>query len=644
MSPSQLDFSELEKVRPPWVIDALRAMASYDLVAAATGLRRFEEDPYYSAELSNITAPDVPFLLALLKPDLPICRPLTLLLGSLVGLNVRADGETEWQRFDDLDSRRHQPSQIAVATAAAIRDGHVAFNALLDAPDATLRCAAAWALYQMAPIDTAALAHRLTIETDEEVRIALIIALVANDVRLPSEGEVEGSTAANIRRIVTAQAPIDASVAAAFARLLVAPPRPTWLFANGMHAQFAASRLLQLGPREPARFELLRQAYATLSSCAPTEDTQAPINVIEKALGWVAFPDDTASQCTLDRTTLTAAQRFVLNEFVVDSFSRCGLEAQQAFVRGDAALDSEVVVADRRQSIAAHVLHARTVGASLEELFEVLSRSVAPQRLFELSLELLAGHLGPGVLLAARDPIARWFAATVTEPRVADYVTRLCNELQREPDEFESIFLFHPYLTELRPSPREFDSIALHVLAAPLPEVPAWLLTFPSARRAELVAQLHATVAVDLWQFCEQPELASCLIDRYLNDACTDDEAMAAQLAPVPTATLRERCGAVVGLRKQALDELLTNRLQRTSLTLSARKIWTMRLELRLPNGSYLLTLNLERWDETGALDLLVSMIEQSPQCVVTVYSSVPETVVAALRLRLNNRISIVDA
>lgn len=69
-----------------------------------------------------------------------------------------------------------------------------------------------------------------------------------------------------------------------------------------------------------------------------------------------------------------------------------------------------------------------------------------------------------------------------------------------------------------------------------------------------------------------------------------------------------------------------------------------MQLELRLSDGSWLLRLDLERLDQTGGQDLLVSMIEQSPQCVVTVYSSVPESVATALRQRLKDRIAVVDA
>ena len=648
MSVAHLDFAELARVRPAWVIEALHALASTDVVTAENGLRCFEEDPYYSDELSKVTAPEVAFLLELLKPERHMCPQLTLLLGSLVALAPRADGETSTQRFQELDPRRHRPSEIAIMTATAICQGRAVFEALLDAQDAALRCAAAWVLYQMAPVDAAALAQRLTIETDETVRIALIIALAANEFPLQSSGEVEGSTAADVRRIVTALAPVDALTAAAFSRLLVAPPLPRLLFANGLLAQLAASRLVQLGPGEPQRFELLRQAYEKLNSPGAISGDPSPIVVLERALGWVAFPGDTARQCTRDRSTLTAPQRFVLHEGIVEGFSRVGHEAQRAFLRGDAALDTVVDVGGQQQTIAEHIVNVQAAAAAFDGLFEALSATLAPQRLFDLSLELLAGQLGPGVTLATRELVARWCAATVTEQRVADYLARLRNELQRDPGEFESLFLFCHYIAEIKPSPREFDAIALKVLAAPFAELPAWLLAFPSARRAHLVAQLNHFIAVDRWQFCDARELAACLLDLYLSDQWQHGENfstvqdMAARLAPVPTAQLLERCRDLGGMRKQAVDELLAQRLQHTSLTLSARKIWTLQLELRLPNGSWLLRLDLERLDQTGGLDLLVSMIEQSPQCVVTVYSSVPESVVTALRLRLNDRIAVV--
>ena len=650
VSEAHLDFVELANVRPAWVIEALQALASTDAVTAEKGMRSFEEDPYYSDELSNVTAPDVAFLLELLKPERHMCRQLTLLLGSLVALAPRSDGETSTQRFQELDPRLHRPSEIAITTAAAIRQGRVVFEVLLDAQDAALRCAAAWALYQMAPVDAAALAQRLAVETDDEVRIALIIALTANGFPLQSDGEVGGSTVADVRRIVAARAPIDAPTAAAFSRLLVAPPTANLLFANGMLAQLAASRLVQLGPGEPQRFELLRQAYEKINSLAPTEFDQTLIVVIEKALGWVAFPDDTAHQCTRDRSILTAAQRFVLHEGIVEGFARDGHEAQQAFLRGDAALDIVVDVGGQQQTIAEHVANVKANPASLDQLFEALTTALAPQRLFDLSLELLAGHLGPGVTLATRELVARWCSASVTEQRVADYLARLRNELQREPNEFECLFLFYHYIAEIKPSPREFDAIALKVLAAAFSELPSWLLAFPSARRAQLVAQLNHFIAVDHWQFCDARELATCLMDLYLSDQWQHGEEfstvldMAARLAPVPTAQLRERCRDLRGMRKQAVDDLLAKRLQHTSLTLSARKIWTMQLELRLSDGSWLLRLDLERLDQTGGQDLLVSMIEQSPQCVVTVYSSVPESVATALRQRLKDRIAVVDA
>ena len=650
MSKAHLDLVELANVRPGWVIEALQALASKDVVTAEKGMRCFEEDPYYSDELSNVTAPDVAFLLELLKPERHMCRQLTLLLGSLVALVPRADGETPTQRFQALDPRLHRPSEIAITTSAAIRQGRVVFESLLDAQDAALRCAAAWSLYQMAPVDAAALAQRLAVETDDEVRIALILALTANEFPLQSDGEVAGSTVADVRRIVTAHAPIDAPTAAAFTRLLIAPPTADLLFADGMLAQLAASRLVQLGPGEPQRFELLRQAYKTLNSLSATAFDQTLIVVIEKALGWVAFPDDTAHQCTRDRLTLTAPQRFVLHEGIVEDFSRDGHEAQQAFMRGDAALDIVVVFAGEQQTIAEHVANVKATPASLDPLFAALTATLAPQRLFDLSLELLAGQLGPGVTLATRERVARWCSSTVTDQRVADYLARLRNELQREAGEFESLFLFCHYIAEIKPSPREFDAIALKVLAAPFSELPAWLLAFPSARRAQLVAQLNHFIAVDRWQFCDARELATCLTDLYLSvqwqyvEDYSVVQDMAARLAPVPTAKLLECCRDLRGMRKQAVDDLLAKRLQHTSLTLSARKIWTMQLELRLPDGSCLFRLDLERLDQTGGLDLLVSMIEQSPQCVVTVYSSVPESVATALRRRLNDRIVVVDA
>ena len=650
MSQAQLDFAELAKVRPAWVIEALHALASTDVVVAEKGMRCFEEDPYYSDELSNVTAPDVAFLLALLKPARHMCRQLTLLLGSLVALAPRADGETPTQRFQALDPRLHHPSEIAITTATAIRRGQVVFETLLDAQDAALRCAAAWALYQMAPVDGAALAQRLSVETDDAVRIALIIALQANGCPLQSEGEVTGSTVADVRRVVAARAPIDPPTAAAFARLLVVPSTENLLFANGMLAQLAASRLVQLGPDEPQRFELLCQAYEKINRLASTTVDQPPLAVIEKALRWVAFPDDTAEQCARDRSMLTAPQRFVLHEGIAEGFPRVGHEAQQAFLRGDAALDIVVVFGGQHQTIAEHVANVGTTAALLDPLFEALTNTLAPQRLFDLSIELLAGHLGPGVTLATRELVARWCAATVTEQRVADYLERLRNQLQREANEFESLFLFCHYIAEIKPSPPAFDAIALKVLAAPFAELPAWLLAFSSARRAHLVAQLNHFIAVDHWQFCDARELTTSLTDLYRSDQWQHDDNfpavqdMAARLAPVPTSELLERCGHLRGMRKRALDDLLAKRLQHTSLTLSARKIWTLQLELRPPDGSFLLRLDLERLDQTGALDLLVAMIEQSPQCVVTVNASAPKIVATALRMRLNDRIAVVDA
>ncbi len=638
MSVANLDFAELANMRPAWVIDALQAMASADVVTAATGMRCFEADPYYSEELSNVTAADVPFLLALLKPELHICRQLTILLGSLVGVAPRPDGETPYQRFQPLDPRLQCPSEIALTTAAAIRGGRVVFEALLEAEDAAVRCAAAWVLYQMAPVDAAALTQRLSIETDDAVRIALLIALAANQGTLPSDDEVAGSVAADVRQIIAAPGPIDELTTAAFARLLVAPPTPDLLFADGMLTQLAASHLVQRGPREPLRFALLRQAYENLNGRTPTPVEQ--LAVIETALAWVVFPDDTAHQCTLDRSRLTAAQRYVLSECTVEGFARVGLPAQQAFLRGDAALDVVIEYGGQQQTVATHILDAQTAHASLNQLFAALTTRLAPQQQFDLSLELLAGHLGPSITLATRDPIAQWCAATTTEQRIA-----AC--LPHELNEFQCLFLFHRYIAERKPSPSEFDAIACNVLAASFEELPAWLLTFPSTRRANLVAQLHHFTAIDRWQFCDVHALATCLLERYLSDQWPHDDpdavqAMTARLSPVPTALLQKRCGDLRGLRKQALDDLLAKRLQRTSLTLSARKIWTMQLELRLPDGTFLLRLDLERLDQTGALELLISMIEQSPHCVVKLYPSVPPAV--AVALRQNHRIAIVDA
>jgi hypothetical protein len=112
VSEAHLDFVELAKVRPTWVIEALQALGSTDVVTAEKGMRCFEEDPYYSDELSNVTAPDVPFLLELLKPERPMCRQLTMLLGSLVALAPRADGETPTQRFQELDPRLHRTRKL----------------------------------------------------------------------------------------------------------------------------------------------------------------------------------------------------------------------------------------------------------------------------------------------------------------------------------------------------------------------------------------------------------------------------------------------------------------------------------------------------------------------------------------------------
>lgn len=206
---------------------------------------------FHQDQFCETTPLVIPYFLELLQHDLPVRTELTLVVGSML---PNTEGHF-------LPGERPEPyvDENGVATAAAIRAGREVFAALLDAEPSALRAAAAWTLSRVGPEASDALVRSLAIETDEDARVSMLIAIAT--LRQASEQQEEaGSRAADIARVLATRAPMDDAAAEAFTCLLTAPPWPTLHVDDGLPTQLAVRHLLRLGPEKPRRFTLLRDA------------------------------------------------------------------------------------------------------------------------------------------------------------------------------------------------------------------------------------------------------------------------------------------------------------------------------------------------------------------------------------------------
>lgn len=351
-------FNTLETAygRADGVVAQLRALADPD--TADTALHGIHGSLYHQDQFCAATPLIIPYLLEVLTLDVPIRAEIVVLMASM----LPAGRESNFV-IGDVPSSDYIDDH-AIATAAAINLGRPIIERLLDAEPADLRRATAWLLGNCDPCNVAPLVQRLDIEPDDDVRVALHLALAA--AQHPSVAESStGTRAADIARVLAAGSPLDDDDARAFATLLSEPPWAALHAELGLPMQVAARQLLRIGRDEPRTFELLRDAYEVFQARPPIRsphdwirinetdeayqraaadarfDTPGP--VFATMLGWAAFPARNNGSLIIDYTNLDDRQRWTLDHVTVDP-ARGGLAAQRARLVGGYPLDQVVTL------------------------------------------------------------------------------------------------------------------------------------------------------------------------------------------------------------------------------------------------------------------------------------------------------------
>ena len=140
------------------------------------------------------------------------------------------------------------------------------------------------------------------------------------------------------------------------------------------------------------------------------------------------------------------------------------------------------------------------------------------------------------------------------------------------------------------------------------------------------------------WPLCDATALGAAVLDRF---AATPPRADASALLAVPSAILRERCPSIADASKrEKIEHELNARIARTDISLSARRIHAMTLEVMLPQGTRLAQLLVDDAHTGDDLEAIRQVVRDHPNAQVTLYTAtLPEWIWETLRAELGDRV-----
>lgn len=590
-----------------------RLLANADPAVSAQALYWIEADYFHQGLYCDATPLAVPYLLEVAQLELPVQAAVVRLLGEMLRGGADASNDLAAYAPAELD-------HVAVpATRAAVEAGAAVLAHLLLAPDPLVRCAAMWTNAGLGPSARAPIMERLHLEPDARVRMCGWIALsTLGELPAPALAPTD-VTEADVLHVLGASSPIDDAAADAFVRLLSAP-QLTWLpFAEGNANTIALYHLHRLGRAEPRRVSILKRA---IESGRSSDEIDAQFRT-------AVFPNGVPHSAR----ELNEMQRWAFAQVWVGEARGIelyygDLAGQLEFVTGDGPLDDVVAVGARTCTVAEHLL------AQLDDVGTVLAqlvRALPEPRVFDLAIALTRGDLGdPNPLL---DAVVRACGNTVTLERTLRYLAAPDSPMLLQ----HAHLLLSPYFTRGLPSPESLDSLALVFLREETATLSDWLRTFSPQRRAKLVAPLHR---VELWPLCDADALGTEVLDLFLARPVGKH---APPLYEVSSSILRARIPSIPDPDQRAqLGLVLDERAARTSLSLSARKIFTMTLEVMLPNGTRLARLDVDQARTSADLDPIRAVLRDSPFAVFTIYpKDVPAWIADALLTELGARATL---
>lgn len=595
--------------------DRLRALGDPDPRTAREALYWIEADYFHQDLFCEATPLVVPYLLEVVATSSAVQRDVTSLLGRL--LRGGADGRSDLAVYLSPDDPRYrdnddlaEPDAIWARTRRAIELGRPVLTALVGAEDPEVRLIAGWAVAAFGPAVRADIEALLAREPDARVRACAWLALAAlsptNAVdptlrTVRSDEAFEGVSEADLAHLVCATT-LDGEVTEVAVRLLDTY-KASWLpFADGRTEDIVVHHLRRLEPSEAALVAFLQRA---IEVC----DTHGAIALFARG---VLFPSGVPRHAH----ELGEGQRWIFRNLWVGEARGVRLRfddlaGQRAFVDGDGPLDVRVT-ADGRTGTVAELLLAQPGDA--EALLGELARVWPEARVFDLAIAITRGDLGERVFEQA---VLRTCLGSVTLERTLGY-------LATQPDLGlpELSLLLGPYLDPPREPPEVLDDLARQWSGQLSRGLRDWLRTFSPARLVPLVARAPNRAALS--PLCDRLALGKEVVARG-----------AKSLLAVPSSMLRERAGASAdGDERARFEAELAERAARDQLLLSARKICEMELELMLPNGTRLLTLELERLRTGADLALLFDVIRDYPNAALKVHDSVPAWICEALANR----------
>ncbi len=572
----------------------------------------------------------MPYLLEVVQHAVPTQVAVTRLLGEM--LRGGADAPNDLAVY----TSRAPSSANEAATRRAVEAGAPVLAALLDAPDALVRCAAIWTNAALGPVVRPVLADRLRVEPDVRARICGWIALSTLEAPLSVEqassslatgnAVIDEVAEADVLAVLGAAQPLDDVIESAFVRLLGAP-EVSWLaFAEGRVHELAIHHLRRIGRDEPRLVPILECALASERG----EDAH-PFGHIAALLSWAVFPAGVPRLAA----ELNDAQRWALRNVWVGEargvrLAYGNLEGQRAFVDGGGPIDEVVTFAGRTCSVAEWV-----VGnvAEAEPLLAECARQLPGARVFELPTAITRGDLGYEPALV--DALVRTCGSSVTLERTLAYLAAPDPSLT----EHDAALLLSPYLLHGLPSPEALDPLALVWLRSGKAKLCAWLRAFSPRRRVQLVATLGGSFA-EFWSLCDRDALGKAVLDLFIGEPLRVGEYA---LEAVPTSVLRSRVPNIADPNFRAqLDRVFEARATRTQVSLSARRIHTMTMEVMLPHGMRLALLDVDETRTSDDLEPIRQVLRDHPNAALTVYTrDAPTWISDTLRDELGDRVTL---
>ena len=144
----------------------------------------------------------------------------------------------------------------------------------------------------------------------------------------------------------------------------------------------------------------------------------------------------------------------------------------------------------------------------------------------------------------------------------------------------------------------------------------------------------------EFWSLCEREALGEAVLDLFIAEPLREGEYV---LEAIPTSVLRTRVPNVAdpNLRAQ-LERVLEERATRTAVSLSARRIHTMTMEVMLPQGTRLALLDVDETRTSADLDPIRQVLRDHPVAALTIYTKdVPAWIAETLRDELGDRVTV---